>query len=128
MSVNVVQTLNLSAKIFWVYCLHVCMKREEKPTISTSANTVYLLHLCPLLSLPTSVQNRYFQRQTGAKTERRRHGRCSDLSAQHAHPTKVGVTLNTFITTVLTQLVKNAVLFIAHFSTHTHKHLQCYYL
>lgn len=61
--------------------------KRKKTTMSACANTDSLLHLCPLLSLPTSVQNRYFQRQTGAKTERRHHGRCSDLSAQNAHPT-----------------------------------------
>lgn len=74
--------------------------RRKKKNISACANTDDLHHLCPLLSLPTSVQNRYFQRQTGAKTDRRHHGRCSDLSAQNAHPTKVGVTLIAFITTI----------------------------
>lgn len=74
--------------------------RRGKTTISSCANTDDLHHLCPLLSLPTSVQNRYFQRQTGAKTERRHRGRCPDLSAQNAHPTKVGVILIALITTI----------------------------
>lgn len=75
-------------------------RRKRKTTVSACAHTDDLHHLCPLLSLPTSVQNRYFQRQTGAKTDRRHHGRCSDLSAQNALPTKVGVTLIAFITTI----------------------------
>lgn len=33
----------------------LCIKKEEKPTISTCANTVNLPHPSPLLSLPTSV-------------------------------------------------------------------------
>lgn len=74
--------------------------RRKKKKDSACANTDNLHHLCPLLSLLTSVQNRYFQRQTGAKTDRRHHGRCSDLSAQNAHPTKVGVTPIAFITTI----------------------------
>lgn len=93
---------------------------KKKPIISTCANTVRLRHPSHLLSLPTFVQNRYFQRHTGAKTERRR-GRCSDLSAQHAHPTKVGVTSATFLTTVTQgprKLVSNTEVFTAHKNTH----------
>lgn len=57
------------------------------------------------------------------KTERRR-GRCSDLSAQHAQPTKVGVTLATFLTKIThaaLKLGKNAVLFTAR--THTQRNI-----
>lgn len=53
----------------------------------------------PLRSLTIYVQNRYVQRQTGARIERRQ-GRCSDLSARRAHPAKVGVTLATFLMTI----------------------------
>lgn len=75
-------------------------KGKKTLTISSCANTDDLHHLCPLLSLPTSVLNRYFQRQTGAKTERRHRGRCPNLSAQNAHSTKAGVILIAFITTI----------------------------
>lgn len=80
-------------------------------------------HPSPLLSLPTSVQNRYFQRHSGAKTQRRR-GRCSDLSAQHARTPnkKVGVTRATFSNNNYARSTEECgTIYCTHKHTHTHR-------
>ncbi len=129
---HVTWTLMWSAKVFWVYFLRICIKNEEKPSISTCANTVRLPDPSPLLSLPTSVQNRYFQRHSGAKTERR-HGRCSDLSAQRAHPTKGSchpgyLSYNNYTRSSEAAQECSAIYCTRKTHIHAQKYLQCYSL
>lgn len=78
---------------------------EGTLTISTCANTVRPRRPAPPLSRPTSVQNRYFQRHSGAKTGRR-CGRCTNLLAEHAHPTIVGVTQSASPTAIMLPALK----------------------
>lgn len=104
--------------VFWVHFLLVCIKNKEKSTISACANT-------DILSLPTSVQNRYFQSHSGAKTQRCR-GRCSDLSAHHARPTKGRFHPGYLSNNNYAQSSgagKNAVLLAAHTNTHVHREI-----
>lgn len=131
-------------------CIHTwskCWSAKLRLRFSGSTSSVYALRMKQsLLSLHVQTQSAYhisalsclfpplcktgISKDTGAKTECRR-GRCSDLSAQHALLTKVGVTLATFRTAIMhgaLTLVKNAVLYTAHTNMHTQKYLQCYSL
>lgn len=55
--------LKRGAEVFWINLdLDLCIKQKEKLTMRTCANTVGPPLPIPLLSLPTSLQNRYFQR------------------------------------------------------------------
>lgn len=89
---NLIQTLKWSFRVFWFYFLQVRIKTKEKKNetlpclhvqIQTACSSSALSCLFPPLCKTGISKDKPVPRQSAAT-----NGRCSDLSAQIAHPTK----------------------------------------